>query len=148
MNPRIGKIIWLFLLFVVACGCKKDTHDDPYYINYKEGQEYEQIFYVLSIDSQHKTLTLLSIDHRLGIAGISSDSPLAPQILTKPNLEETDDLKLYQVADFRFVYKGKGSMEEIYTKTKDWRWVYGCIKDYSFPDGSIHQRIEIVSEIE
>ena len=39
-------------------------------------------------------------------------------------------------------------MEEIYTKTKDWRWVYGCIKDYSFPDGSIHQRIEIVSEIE
>lgn len=137
----------LLLLLIFTCGCKKDTHNDPYYINYREGQEYVQTFYVLSIDSQYKTLTLLSIDHRFGIASISSDSPLAPQNLTKPNLEETDDLKLYQVADFRFVFDTKSPAEEVYTKIRDWHWVYGRVEDYKFPNGSVHQRIEIVREI-
>lgn len=145
---------WLLLLLIIATsGCKKDTHYDPYYINYREGQEYELTFYISNIrqtgtpPNDYSSLTLTSIDRRFVISGLSSDSPLAPRNLTKPNLEETDDLKLYQVADFRFVFDFKTPAEEGYTKTKDWRWVYGRIKDYKFPNGSVYQRIEIVREI-
>ena len=139
---------WILLLLVIAtCGCKKDIYYDPYYIDYKKGQQYEQTFYVSSIDSQHQTLILLSIDRRLAIAGLSSNSPLAPRDLTKPVLEETDDLKLYQVADFRFTLMGMGETEKNYVKIKDWHWVYGRIVDYYAPNGKVNQRIEIVSEI-
>lgn len=140
----------LLLLAIVMCGCEKDTHYDPYYIDYKKGQEYELTFYVSDIHQNSASqiyIDMMSIDNRLGILSIQSNDTLAPRNLTKPDLEETDDLKLYQIADFRFVLGKEGTIEEVYAKTKDWRWVYGQIKDYKFPDGSVHQRIEIVSEI-
>lgn len=142
----------IFAMVLIACD-KKDSYYDPYYIDYKEGREYELIFYVSDIyqigtpPNDYQSLTLISIDRRIAISGLSSNSLLAPTNLAKPDLEETNDLKLYQVADFRFTHMSMEEIEKNYTKTKDWRWVYGQIKDYKFPDGSVHQRIEIVSEI-
>lgn len=142
----------LLLLLVVACGCKKETQGDPYYIDYKEGREYELIFYISNIHQNSFTqihyVDMTSVDNRMALINTPMDSPLAPTNLTKPDLEETDDLKLYQVAEIKFIWGRKGPIEEVYTKTRDWHWVYGRVEDYKFPNGSVHQRIEIVGEVE
>ena len=50
---------WILLLLVIApYGCKKDTYNDPYYINYKEGREYVQTFFLAKLIITHPPKTI------------------------------------------------------------------------------------------
>lgn len=133
-------LIPVFLLALV--GCKKDTDTDEYI----KGREYVRTFYVSDIDYELKNIDISILDNRRAFIGVSFSNPLTPRDLTKPNLEETDDLKLYQVADFKFIHGQQGPIEEIYTKTREWRWVYGRAEEYIIR-GYTFKRIVIVKEI-
>lgn len=139
---RLLAVLIPVFLFTLG-GCKKDTYEEEYV----RGREYERTFYVSKVDYKNKKIGVTSIDSRKLLGGISFSSSLAPLDLTKPNLEETKDLKLYQVADFKFIEGQQGKLEEVYTKTREWRWVYGRVEDYTIPHGYTFQRIVIVKEI-
>ena len=138
------KKILIVLLVPLLFACSKDSSNDPvpYTTKYKVGHEYVQTFYV---QGKHVSggFSLLSIDDRLPY-DIFPDT-------SRPDVSESREIKLYQVANLRFKFKATdwSKWQSIYDAKRitDWRWVLGKTEEYTF-EGKIYERIIIVSEVQ
>lgn len=146
--------IFLLLIIPLMLACSKDSDNDPvpYTTNYKVGHEYVQTFYVQGLYTSGG-YSLLSIDDRLPYSIFPDDdvfAQIAPTDTTKPDVSETADIKLYQVANLRFTFKATdwSKWQSIYNAKRitDWRWVLGKKEGYVF-DGQTYERIVIVGEV-
>lgn len=134
--------------------CSKDSDNDPvpHTTAYKPGHEYVQTFYIHGISSSGG-YSLLSVDDRLPYI-ISPDDDvfvqIAPTDTTKPDVSETADIKLYQVANLRFTFKAtdwsKWQSIDNAKRISNWRWVLGKTEGYIF-EGQAYERIVIVGEV-
>lgn len=103
------KKILIVLLVPLLFACSKDSSNDPvpYTTKYKVGHEYVQTFYV---QGKHVSggFSLLSIDDRLPYDIFPDDevfAQIAPTDTSRPDVSESREIKLYQVANLRFKFK-------------------------------------------
>ena len=146
--------IFALLIIPLMLACSKDSDYDPvpYTTNYKAGHEYVQTFYIQKVEPSGG-YSLLSIDNRVPYSIYADDevfAQIAPTDTTKPDVSETANLKLYQVANLRFKFRATdwSKWQSIYDAKRitDWRWVLGKTEEYIF-EGKIYERIIIVSEV-
>ena len=103
------KKILIVLLVPLLFACSKDSSNDPvpYTTKYNVGHEYVQTFYV---QGKHVSggFSLLSIDDRLPYDIFPDDevfAQIAPTDTSRPDVSESREIKLYQVANLRFKFK-------------------------------------------
>ena len=149
------KKLFILLAITLFFACSKDSRNDPvpYTTKYKVGHEYVQTFYV---QGKHASggFSLLSIDDRLPYDIFPDDevfAQIAPTDTSRPDVSESREIKLYQVANLRFKFKATdwSKWQSIYDAKRitDWRWVLGKTEEYTF-EGKIYERIIIVSEVQ
>lgn len=150
------KKLFIILLLPLFFACSDDDSADLGIIDYQTGQEYEQTFYISNVDANGK-LYLQGINDQLRYAVAPSDDvfeQISPSDSTRPNVEETEEIKLYQVADLHFTFKERdnSTWQSIYNveRISDWRWVIGkktrVLSIKSMPP-QVYERIIIVSEV-
>ena len=149
------KKILIVLLVPLLFACSKDSSNDPvpYTTKYKVGHEYVQTFYRQGSGTQGE-IRLLSIDDRLPYEIFPDDevfAQIAPTDTSRPDVSESREIKLYQVANLRFKFKATdwSKWQSIYDAKRitDWRWVLGKTEEYTF-EVKIYERIIIVSEVQ
>ena len=103
------KKLFILLAITLFFACSKDSSNDPvpYTTKYKVGHEYVQTFYV---QGKHASggFSLLSIDDRLPYDIFPDDevfAQIAPTDTSRPDVSESREIKLYQVANLRFKFK-------------------------------------------
>lgn len=148
------KKLFILLAIFLFFACSKDSENDPvpYTTNYETGQEYVQTFYIYQVEPSGG-FSLLSTDKRLPYS-IYADDEVFPQIAptdtTRPDVSESKEIKLYQVANLRFKFKATdwSKWQSIYDAKRitDWRWVLGKTEEYTF-EGKIYERIIIVENL-
>jgi len=169
MNIK-GEIFFIAAISILLFSCSKDDISNEgvvsYLTDYKENQNYTQIFYLYSyssvvtgLGSGYDRSSCNSICGRLDFAIQSNTdsnfyelSPTREQFDNLYNLNKgyvwegnNKKLKYYLVANIYFLYHGYGYLENPILKS-EWKIVIGKIEEYVF-NGQIFEHLIIVSDV-